>query len=51
VVPRVTTSSSYSTGEQATGRLRNFLVGQMLLAGDALRLDRTNAVRHFVSGF
>jgi hypothetical protein len=27
------------------------LVGQMLLAGDARRLDRTNAVRHFVSGF
>jgi hypothetical protein len=27
------------------------LVGQMLLARDARRLDRTNAVRRFVSGF
>jgi hypothetical protein len=35
VVPRVTTSSSYSTGQLATGRLRNLASGQMLLAVDA----------------
>jgi hypothetical protein len=52
VVPRVTTSSSYSTGQLATGRLRN-LASSVRCCLPVMRrhLDRTNAVRHFVSGF
>jgi hypothetical protein len=52
LVPRVTTSSSYSTGQLATGRLRNLASSvRCCLPVMRRRFDPPNAVRHFVSGF